>query len=74
MSNMIEVIVIKSSIPMSFGDKRGSDFSFSKQTGNSLYECSLHWHDCFEIITVRDKSMTALEPVHTNIASISIEK
>ena len=57
---MIEVMVIKSSIPMSFGDKRGSDFSFSKQTGNSLYECSLHWHDCFEIITVRDKSMTAL--------------
>lgn len=54
------MIVIKSSIPMSFGDKKGSDFSFSKQNGNSLYECDLHWHDCFEIITVRDKSATAL--------------
>lgn len=54
------MVVIKSSIPMSFGDKKGSDFSFSKQNGNSLYECGLHWHDCFEIITVRDKSITAL--------------
>ena len=54
------MVVIKSSIPMSFGDKKCSDFSFSKQNGNSLYECGLHWHDCFEIITVRDKSITAL--------------
>ena len=45
---------------MSFGDKKSSDFSFSKQSGNSLYECGLHWHDCFEIIMVRDKSITAL--------------
>ena len=60
MSDEIEVEVIKSSIPMSFGDKKGSDFSFSKLNGNSLYECGLHWHDCFEIITVRDKTITAL--------------
>ena len=54
------MVEIKSSIPMSFGDKKGSDFSFSKQNGDSLYECGLHWHDCFEIITVRDKGITAL--------------
>lgn len=44
---------MKSNIPMDFGDKLNSDFSFSHQKGNTKYECAPHWHDCFEIFLVR---------------------
>ena len=48
---------MKSSIPMDFGDKVSSDFSFSHQIGVDKYECALHWHDCFEIFEVGGEPM-----------------
>ncbi|MBR2467148.1 MAG: helix-turn-helix transcriptional regulator [Clostridia bacterium] len=48
---------MKSSIPLNFGDKKSSDFSFSHQTGDGGYECALHWHDCFEIFEVKGEPM-----------------
>lgn len=48
---------MKSSIPMDFGDKLSSDFSFSHQIGDGKYECALHWHDCFEIFAVGGEPM-----------------
>lgn len=44
---------MKSSIPMSFGEKTQSDFSFSVQRGEGDFLCAAHWHDCFEIFSVR---------------------
>jgi len=44
---------MKSSIPMTFGDKIKSDFSFSKVSCDEKYTFSEHWHDCFEIICVQ---------------------
>lgn len=43
---------MKSSIPMSFGEKTESDFSFSIQKGKGSFLCPLHWHDCFELFYV----------------------
>ena len=48
---------MKSSIPLDFGDKKSSDFSFSHQFGDGKYECALHWHDCFEIFMVNGEPM-----------------
>lgn len=48
---------MKSSIPLDFGDKESSDFSFSHQIGDDRYECALHWHDCFEIFAVNSNPM-----------------
>ena len=48
---------MKSSIPLDFGDKESSDFSFSHQIGDGKYECALHWHDCFEIFAVNGAPM-----------------
>ena len=44
---------MESSIPMTFGDKIKSDFSFSKIIGENELSVIEHWHDCFEIILVR---------------------
>lgn len=43
---------MRSSIPMKFGNKHESDFSFSQQVGNENFFCPAHWHDCFELILV----------------------
>ena len=43
---------MESSIPMTFGDKIKSDFSFSRMIGDKEYAVDEHWHDCFEIILV----------------------
>jgi len=47
---------MKSSIPMSFGTKTQADYSFSKQQNVPDYVCPLHWHDCFEILWVKNGS------------------
>lgn len=47
---------MKSSIPITFGDKIKSDFSFSRLSGNDSYAFEEHWHDCFEIIYVHKGS------------------
>lgn len=44
---------MESSIPMAFGDKIKSDFSFSRTVGAEKYVSDEHWHDCFEIILVK---------------------
>ena len=44
---------MKSSIPMSFGEKTTADFSFSVQRGEGDFFCAPHWHDCFELFYVR---------------------
>ena len=44
---------MKSSILMKFGKKHENDFSFSRQYGESDFYCPAHWHDCFEILSVR---------------------
>lgn len=49
---------MKSSIPMSFGEKHQHDFSFSSIISESGYFCPEHWHDCFEVIFVREGSLT----------------
>ena len=48
---------MKSSIPMTWGDKISSDFSFSHQMGNGTFQFPLHWHDCFEIFAVKGEPM-----------------
>ncbi|MBE6695421.1 MAG: helix-turn-helix domain-containing protein [Ruminococcaceae bacterium] len=45
---------MKSSIPMTFGEKTQSDFSFTRIAGEKAYSCREHWHDCFEIISVKE--------------------
>lgn len=47
---------MKSSIPMTFGKRTENDFSFSVQSGKDDFYFYLHWHDCYEIILVRNGS------------------
>lgn len=48
---------MKSSIPLDFGDKISSDFSFDHQYGGSEFEFGSHWHDCFELFLVQGEPM-----------------
>ena len=49
---------MRSSIPMTFGDKLESDFSFSHYKGYKDFHYPTHWHDCFEIILVKSGVFT----------------
>ena len=51
---------MKSSIPMTFGEKTTADFSFSKSRVSAAYKCALHWHECFEIIHIKSGSLKIL--------------
>lgn len=44
---------MKTSIPLNFGEKHQPDFSASIQSGEGRFYSKVHWHDCFEIILVR---------------------
>ena len=48
---------MKSSIPLDFGDKVSSDFSFDHQSGSHKFEFGSHWHDCFELFLVQGEPM-----------------
>ena len=58
---------MRSSIPMKFGDKLESDFSFSHQIGYKDFRCPTHWHDCFEVIFVKSGSFTITAGNQTNV-------
>ena len=51
---------MKSSIPMSFGERNQPDFSFTKLLAEKATVCPEHWHDCFEIIMVREGHFNVL--------------
>lgn len=51
---------MKSSIPMTFGEKTQQDFSFSETYEMGRYRCDAHWHDCFEILYVRSNSLSVV--------------
>ncbi len=47
---------IKSSIEMTFGRKNQDDFSITQlnSDGSKKYSCTEHWHDCYELIYVKN--------------------
>ena len=49
-------MAIRASIPMQFGGKIQEDYSLSIPKGDAGYYFGTHWHDCFEILHVRDGS------------------
>lgn len=53
-------MAIRSSIPMTFGEKAQEDFSVSHLQGEAAYRCSAHWHDCFELILVQKGTFTVI--------------
>lgn len=53
-------MAIRSSIPMTFGEKAQEDFSVSHLQGEAAYRCGAHWHDCFELILVQKGTFTVI--------------
>ena len=53
-------MAIRSSVPMTFGEKAQEDFSVSHLQGEAAYRCGAHWHDCFELILVQKGIFTVI--------------
>ena len=51
-------MAIRASIPMQFGGKTEEDYSLSIAYGTDSYYFGTHWHDCFEILLVRNGTFT----------------